>query len=602
MKTRALPIDTAALSATVLASAVYAGRLLKIGWVPSDEGTLATSALRVLQGQLPQRDFSEIYTGGLSFFHAFAFRWFGVNLFSLRIAVFMLFLCWVPVVYFIARKFLSPWWAAVAALTAVSWSYPNYVAAMPSWYNLFLATFGVAALLRFIEVRRRRWLVVAGVCGGLSVLVKVIGLYDVATVLLWLLFMEQSEAEAGDEAGGVYKAVCGSCLLLYLTALVVMIFPQLRDGEAYHFLLPSFCLVGLLFWRERQRSSRRSAQRFVTLLRLGVPFLLGVAAPVIVYLLLYVRSGSVGMFFHAVFFSAGSRLSGLAGRTHAPGVAFLAYPLATMALLGVAVFAGWARSWKATAIVGAGLLAVLACSAIPAQLQDTWLMAGGVTPLIVAAAVVVMGRAQRVCDGVGEQRLMLLVCAAAVCSLVQYPLPYVTYFCYTAPLTLLAAVALVSWRHSPSNNRMLAVVLVFFLGLGAMGVVAKHVFNPDLHVGATHALELPRAGGLRVDATTPHYEELIALLQAHAANGVMYAGNDCPQLYFLSGLKNPTRDDTGAPDAEVLAALRSGELGLVVFNDEPFFASGRVSAELRAAVVAELPQTAKVGVFSVYWR
>ena len=119
-----------------------------------------------MQGQLPHRDFAEIYTGGLSMIHALAFRVFGVNLMSLRICVFLFFLAWIPAVYYIALRFTSALGAGVVTLLAVAWSYPNYPAAMPSWYNLFFATFGAAALLRYLEVRRARWLFVAGVCGA----------------------------------------------------------------------------------------------------------------------------------------------------------------------------------------------------------------------------------------------------------------------------------------------------------------------------------------------------------------------------------------------------------------------------------------------------
>ncbi len=61
--------------AVVLAVAgIYAGFHIGRGWAPSDDGALSQSALRVMQGQLPHRDFAEIYTGGLSFIHALAFR------------------------------------------------------------------------------------------------------------------------------------------------------------------------------------------------------------------------------------------------------------------------------------------------------------------------------------------------------------------------------------------------------------------------------------------------------------------------------------------------------------------------------------------------
>jgi len=94
--------------AVVLAVAgIYAGFHIGRGWAPSDDGALSQSALRVMQGQLPHRDFAEIYTGGLSFIHALAFRAFGVNLMSLRFCVFLFFLAWLLAVYYIALRFTS---------------------------------------------------------------------------------------------------------------------------------------------------------------------------------------------------------------------------------------------------------------------------------------------------------------------------------------------------------------------------------------------------------------------------------------------------------------------------------------------------------------
>ena len=65
--------------------------------------------------------------------------------------LFAVFLAWVPAVFYIASRFVRPLAAGGITLLAVAWSLPNYSAAMPSWYNLFLATFGVAALFRFLE-------------------------------------------------------------------------------------------------------------------------------------------------------------------------------------------------------------------------------------------------------------------------------------------------------------------------------------------------------------------------------------------------------------------------------------------------------------------
>jgi hypothetical protein len=149
-----------------LASALYVAPFVDRAWVPHDEGLLGQSAERVFGGQLPHRDFDEVYTGGLSYLHAFAFRLAGVRSIALRWTVFAFLLAWVPVVFWIASRSVRPPAAALVTALAVTWSMPNYFASMPSWYNLFFATFGIAALIRHLDTGRVHWLFAAGVAGG----------------------------------------------------------------------------------------------------------------------------------------------------------------------------------------------------------------------------------------------------------------------------------------------------------------------------------------------------------------------------------------------------------------------------------------------------
>ncbi len=140
--------------------------------MPRDEGTMAQSAERTLQGELPHRDFDEGYTGLESYWNALAFRLFGTELISMRYAMFPFFLAWVACVFLIAARFMPPWAAGGLTLLAVAWGPPNYTAPAPSWYNLFFATFGVAAVFRYIDGQQRRWLRLAGLFGGISFLFK----------------------------------------------------------------------------------------------------------------------------------------------------------------------------------------------------------------------------------------------------------------------------------------------------------------------------------------------------------------------------------------------------------------------------------------------
>src|SRR6266852_3882316 len=73
-------------------SGLYTAALLQRGWVPHDEGTIGQSAERVLDGQLPHRDFDDPYTGGLSYLHALAFSALGTNSASTRILLCLFFL------------------------------------------------------------------------------------------------------------------------------------------------------------------------------------------------------------------------------------------------------------------------------------------------------------------------------------------------------------------------------------------------------------------------------------------------------------------------------------------------------------------------------
>src|SRR5712691_5527900 len=205
--------------AWVLGAAV-GGHYLTRGWVPHDAGSLAQSAERVLAGELPHRDFDDVYTGGLSFLHALAFRLFGTSLLSLRLVLFAAFLAWLPAVYYVAGRFVPPLAAGLATLAAALWTVPNYSEAVPSWYNLFLAVFGVAALLRHLETGGRRWLVAAGVAGGVSCLAKIVGLYYVAAVLLFLVYREHCLAREQARPGGRGYVRAVGAGLLALVALV----------------------------------------------------------------------------------------------------------------------------------------------------------------------------------------------------------------------------------------------------------------------------------------------------------------------------------------------------------------------------------------------
>jgi len=133
-----------------------------------------------------------------------------------------------------------------------------------------------------------------------------------------------------------------------------------------------------------------------------------------------------------------------------------------------------------------------------------------------------------------------------------------------------------------------------------------YFYQPDPE---TEPLRLPRAGGLRVDRPRAiEYERLIPKIQAHAGQSdYIYAGPDCPEVYFLAGKRNPTRamfeflEDPGEQTARVLRAIDTHQVEAVVVYSSPEF-SRPLPPELLAALRERFPQAERIGQFEVRWR
>jgi hypothetical protein len=130
-------------------------------------------------------------------------------------------------------------------------------------------------------------------------------------------------------------------------------------------------------------------------------------------------------------------------------------------------------------------------------------------------------------------------------------------------------------------------------------------YQPDAQ---TAPLNLERAGGLRITRKeTDLYEHLIHLVREHATGRFIYAAPDCPEVYFLAGFKNPTRspfdflDDSPGKSDEILAALQTHQVTVVVISGNPAFSSD-LPDKLREALKERFPASSEVGEFEVRWR
>jgi Dolichyl-phosphate-mannose-protein mannosyltransferase len=582
----------------------YAGAYLKSGWIPGDDGILATSALRVMNGQLPHRDFVENYTGGLSYINATAFRAFGVNLISMRIAVFCCFIAWVPAVFYLASRFAPPWGAAAATLLAVAWSLPTYPTPMPSWYNLFLATFGAAALFRYLDTQQRRWLYIAGLFGGASFLIKVIGLYYVAGVLLFLVFREQAlnrSTKSGEVFGSaLYRGYLAGSLLLFIAAILRLVHPQ-KSGRFIHFVIPAVAVTAVILLRERSPSSADSRQRFACLFRMLVPFGLGVLTPVVVFLAPYIASSSTAAFMKGVFGDGMARATSLAVYDP-PDAVFLILPIPLLVVLAIGVFSRRRGDMFAGGVVAlVGSLLIFASGRHELITQLIFESAEMLAPI-----AVVIGAVQLVwgADGVGairQQQLMLLLSLAAICGLVQFPFAAPIYFCYYLPLLILAMFASISTQKRANHGFTLGALLAFFLLTAVVRIAPACIY----HISFTPedqltSLSLPAAGGLRV-SSPEDYEDMVEAVQQHSTSRQVLAFPECAEVYFLTELQNPTRNDGGALAQDVYAVIASNQVNVIVINQMPYF-SGSKTPEVMAAIERAFPHSSASEKYLIRWK
>lgn len=548
----------------------YASRFIDRGWIPHDEGTIGQGAERVLNGQLPHRDFDELYTGGLTYLHAAGMKALGVTLQVPRLILFVCFMAFLASVYAIAGRIAPPAAALVTMALAAVWSAPNYFVSLPSWYNLFFASFGVLAFLRHLESGHTRWLVAAGVCGGLSILAKTSGVFYVAGGLLYLAYFEHRTTVSAEptraQAPGyriVVATVAAGCLVL-VTALVAA-------GTIRPALVPLFLpamLAGLYFtWIEWTSGSGHVTVRLRRFGGFAGAFLAGAAVPLLAFVFVYWQQDAIPDLVRGLFVLPQRRLDQAAWNP--PG-------LATMGLAAPYAFLLIARRPDKETSVALALSAAL----------GLLLLFGG-TPTV-HTIVTVITRSMTLVGVIAglwwfgaTPRVFLLVTMASMVALVQFPYATPTYFFYAAPMTILAILAVIYAQPQPPLRLHLSVA-AFFLIFGIVFANRSYAGDRDVttgfaayHTGA--ALELERAR-FRVPARDKEtYERVVQLLESHASGGTIYAGPDAPEIYFLSGFQNPTPAvfdflTAARQDAAWMEALLArAPVRVVVINTAPRF-------------------------------
>jgi hypothetical protein len=596
------------LLAVLTVSTVYLGWHLDRGWYPHDEGLLGQTAERVLNGEMPHRDFDEPYTGLLTYAHALAFRVGGIQLIVLRIPLLLSCLLGLAAFFRIVIRIAKPSTAASLTLVALVWSVPNYPASVPSWYNLFLALGGTLALLRGIEESKARWLMLAGLAGGLSFLVKLSGLFYVAGGLLFLLYLSQEEAgtDAGRSQGGM-RIIITLALGAFMLALWLAVRPYYLPRVILHFVIPGATLaLGLAI---REWATGPGAHQWGALLRTTGAFLGGFAAPVFVFLGWFASQHALGALLRDVFLTSFRRVGFATMFPPAPFWLLAAVPLVTL-LRPRPESTGrrWTIPGWASAVILAGLLLVASRTTFFYRL--VWESVRSAIPLlgIVTGGILSWPRLSRTWSLPAKRRFALLAMICVMASLVQFPFSAPIYFLYVAPLALLAVTALVeAIGHTPRPLKLAALSFFAFFAILLMNPVAGWNLGFRYYHGSPLVkLHLPRAGIRVSPGDAQLYQRVVSELREAAGPGAIWAGPDAPELYFLGGFRNPTRvlfDFLGSPEVgdSLLWLLESRDVKAIAINHGPSF-SPPLPASLVQSLRARYPDGEMFGRFEVRRR
>ena len=153
-----------------------------------EEGYFLTNAWRVMQGDVPYRDFDAPYTPGIFYLYAWIFERFGRNVVVLRelhvIARVVFFLA----LYATGRRVCSPFYAALPPLLILAVdTVPGVWSLHPGWLTTPCSILGVACVAAYLRGRGAWWLVVAGLCSGVAFAFKQnLAAYGLMAAL-WLL-------------------------------------------------------------------------------------------------------------------------------------------------------------------------------------------------------------------------------------------------------------------------------------------------------------------------------------------------------------------------------------------------------------------------------
>ena len=237
-----------------------------------------------------------------------------------------------------------------------------------------------------------------------------------------------------------------------------------------NFLLPVGAVCAAALWSGIRLAAPDARGRVLSLLRLVVPFLLGVSGPLALLLIPYAVTGSLGDLYAGILVTPQERLQTTYIGTAGPAAFVFALPVITVFCVCRRRGRG-ARGLDRAA--SAAVVVLLALTVTLVGYQIMWYTTAALVPMGILLGVAWLAVSRRVAHVEERPVLFLLLALAAFTSLVQFPFGAPVYLCFVAPLAVLSWVAM--FRSTDFTSRLHGVFPLVFLGLIIVfGFVVSH--------------------------------------------------------------------------------------------------------------------------------
>ena len=553
----------------------YLGWHYDEGWIAHDEGLLGHTAELTLAGNTPHVEFQDAYTGLLSHINASSFKLFGINLASLRIPLLIGATMTAIVWYLIALRMVSPVVAGVVTLTSVAWSFPNYFAALPSWYVLMAASWTTWTLIKFQETSSRRYTLLAALFSGVAILFKIVGLYLVAASLfvIWISHAQPLRTESDRQPKTNAHLILSVCLAGIFTLMVgLLIHKHLSLSTVAYFLIPLAAAMAIIL---------ESSQRFTLDLKDAVRncLLFGITAcvPLFIFALPYILQGNLDNLMDGLFELPKARLDHAAALPPNGVWCLASIPILLLTIFENKVPKSMILPLTSTIALCGACLCTLAST--PLVYQSTFVVMQCSLPAIAVGAWYCHRKREL------PMPAIILVIVTACLGITQYPYSSGIYFCYCAPFVLLTLIGVIG--RTTTYDKPLW--LTFIVLLAVFAVARVNYTNPRLigsrsqHFENNRSLQTTRAK-LKIESSQQQeYDSFLQIIEKQTTiNEPILAGPDCPQFYFLSGRQNPTPQcydlfrvyqlgGQSELETELKRLIETRDIQLVVHNRNPEF-------------------------------